>query len=75
MIKAKLTQIGSSLGLILPKEAIIKLHIKKGDTIYLCETSDGYSLTPYDDEFAHQMKLAEEIMHDNKDVLKVLSKL
>jgi putative addiction module antidote len=74
MIKAKVTTVGNSLGIILPKEALHKLHVKKGDVLYLCETPDGYALSPYDEVFITQMELAEDIMRENKDVLKVLSK-
>jgi hypothetical protein len=38
------------------------------------ETPDGYHLTPYDPDFERQMKLAEEIMHDDRDLLRALSK-
>lgn len=74
MIQVKVTTIGNSLGLILPKEALAKLHIKKGDIVYLCESAEGYTLTPYDQAFIEQMTVAEQIMHDDKDVLKVLAK-
>jgi putative addiction module antidote len=73
MIQAKITTVGNSLGLVLPKEALAKLHVKKGDVVYLCESPEGYTLTPYDEAFIKQMTLAENIMHDDKDVLKVLA--
>ncbi len=73
MIKAKVTTVGNSVGLVLPKEVLAKLRVKKGDVLYLCETPDGYTVTPYDKDFVEQMTLAEEIMHDDKDVLKVLA--
>jgi len=73
MIHAKVTTIGNSLGLVLPKEALAKLRVKKGDVVYLCESFEGYTLTPYDEEFVKQMTLAEDIMHKDKDVLKVLA--
>jgi putative addiction module antidote len=74
MLQVKVTSIGNSLGIVLPKEALSKLHAKKGDTVYLCDSPEGYTLTPYDQEFAKQMAVAEEVMHDKKDVLKVLAK-
>ncbi len=74
MFKTKVTAIGNSLGVVLPKEALAKMHVKKGDVLYVCETPSGYSITPYDEEFVRQMTAAEEIMHEDKDVLKVLSK-
>ena len=60
---------------ILPKEAMARLRVKKGDTLYLTEAPDGgYRLTPYDPEFARQMTLAEEIMREDRDVLRALAK-
>jgi putative addiction module antidote len=73
MIQAKITTIGNSLGLVLPKEALAKLHAKKGDLLYLCESPDGYTLSAYNAEFVNQMMLAEAIMHKDKDILKVLA--
>ncbi len=73
MIQAKITTVGNSVGLILPKEALAKLRVKKGDVLYLCETPEGYTLTPYNKEFIQQMTLSEEIMHADRDVLKILA--
>ena len=44
----KLTQIDNSVGVILPKEALSRLKLTKGETVFLTETPDGYALTPYD---------------------------
>ena len=44
----KLTQIGNSVGVVLPKEALARLKLSKGESIFLTETPDGYALTPYD---------------------------
>ena len=75
MVTVKVTTVGSSAGFILNKEAMAHLKVKKGDTVYLTEAPDGgYRLTPYDPEFERQMSLAEEIMHQDREVLKVLAK-
>ena len=75
MISFKVTTIGSSSGVILTKEAMARLKVRKGDTLYLTEAPDGsYRLTPYDPDFARQMKLAEDIMHEDREVLRALSK-
>jgi hypothetical protein len=43
--------------------------------LYLTEAADGgYRLTPYNPEFARQMPLAEDIMHDDRKVLRALAK-
>jgi putative addiction module antidote len=72
--KLKITTVGASAGIILNKEVMARLRVKKGDLLYLTEAPGGYRLTPYDPEFERQMKLAEEIMHDDRDILKALSK-
>lgn len=75
MLSLKVTTVGSSAGFILPKEALAFLKVQKGDTLYLTEAPDGsYRLTPYDPEFERQMSLAEEIMHEDRDVLRALAK-
>lgn len=74
-LSLKITTVGASAGVILTKEAMTKLRVKKGDTLYLTETPDGgYRLTPYNPDFARQLALAEEIMHDDREVLRALAK-
>lgn len=73
-IPLKVTAVGNSTGLVLPKEALAKLKVAKGDTVYLTETPEGYVLTPYDDAFAEQVEAAEEDMRRYRDVLRELAK-
>ena len=70
----KITTVGASSGIILNKEAMARLRVKKGDRLYLTEAPGGYRLTPYDPEFARQMEQAEQIMHDDREVLRRLAK-
>ncbi len=75
MLSFKITTVGSSAGIILTKEAMALLKVKKGDILYLTEApGGGYRLTPYDPEFSRQMALSEEIMHDDREVLRALAK-
>ena len=70
----KITTVGASAGVILTKEAMAHLKVKKGDTLYLTEApGGGYRLTPYNPDFERQMALAEEIMHDDREILRVLA--
>ena len=73
-MKAKVSQIGNSLGLILPKEAATRLKVKKGDSVFLTETADGYRITPYDPEFELQMTAAREGMSAYRNALRELAK-
>ncbi len=75
MLRFKVTTVGASAGFILTKEAMARLKVRKGDTVYLTESPDGgYRLTPYNPDFERQMELAEEIMHEDRDILRALSK-
>lgn len=73
-MRVTVTQIGNSTGLILPKEAAARLKIKKGDSVFLTETPDGYSLTPYDPEFEDQMAVARRGMKKYRNALHELAK-
>ncbi|MXZ28975.1 MAG: transcriptional regulator [Gammaproteobacteria bacterium] len=71
----KITTVGASSGIILTKEAMARLRVKKGDRLYLTEApGDAFRLTPYDPEFARQMELVEQIMHEDREVLRALAK-
>ena len=72
-MKLKITTIGNSAGVILPKELMARLRVDKGDELYAIETPDGIRLTTYDPEFAAQMELAENIMRDRRDLLRKLA--
>lgn len=74
MPKLKITTIGASAGLILNKEVMTRLRVKKGDSLFLTEAPGGFRVTPYDPEFERQFIAAEEIMHEDRDVLRALSK-
>ena len=69
----KLTSIGNSTGLILPRELLRQLRVDKGDLLHVVETDRGIELTPYDPEFASQMELAETVMREDRDVLRKLA--
>jgi putative addiction module antidote len=72
-MKLKITAIGNSAGVILPKELLAKLRVDKGDELYALETPDGIRLTTYDPDFAAQMEVAERIMRDHRELLRKLA--
>jgi putative addiction module antidote len=74
MSALKLSQIGNSLGVILPKDVLARLKLVKGDTVFLTEASNGITLTPYDPELEEQIKLGREFMHDYRDTFHQLAK-
>jgi len=62
------------LGVVLPKDAVNRLKVAKGDSVYLTESPDGYRLTPYDPAFEQQMSVARGIMKKRRAVLRELAK-
>jgi len=75
MIALKLTQIGNSVGVILPREALAKLGVAKGDTLYLTEGPGGdMRLSAYDAEVAEEVLLGEEFMDRYRDTFRALAK-
>lgn len=70
----KLTKVGSSTGAVFPKELLALLRVGPGDTLYVSETPDGgVRLTACDPAFAAKMAAAEEIMRDDRDILRILA--
>jgi putative addiction module antidote len=74
MSALKLTQIGNSVGVILPKELLAKLGVGKGDTLYAIDQPDGVKLTVADPEFESQLEVAREVMKRRYNVLRELAK-
>lgn len=69
----KLTTVGNSVGIVLPKELLERLRVSKGDILHVAETPNGLELTPYDEAFAKQMAVAEQVMREDRDVLRKLA--
>ena len=69
----KITAIGNSIGVILPKEVLARLRVNKGDSLYVTETPQGVELTAYDEKYAGQMEAGEKVMREDRDVLRKLA--
>jgi putative addiction module antidote len=70
----KLTQIGNSLGLILPKDVLARLKLEKGDTVFVTETPNGLAVTPYDPGLEEQIEAGRAFMRDFRDTFHELAK-
>ena len=71
----KLIPIGNSTGAIFPKEMLARLRADRGDQLFVTESPDGsFRISAFDAEFAHQMELAETIMREDREILRVLAK-
>jgi len=72
-MKLKITTVGNSAGIILPKELLARLRLGKGDTLYVTELADGVKLSPFDPMLAKQMEVAERIMRKDRNLLRKLA--
>lgn len=73
-MKLKITTVGNSAGVVLPKELLARLRVAKGDSLYATELPDGVKLTPFDPQLAGQMEVAERVMREDRNVLRKLAK-
>lgn len=72
-MKLKVTTVGNSAGVILPKELLARLRLEKGDALYATELPDGIKLTPFDSKLAEQMEVANRVMRKRRTLLRKLS--
>jgi putative addiction module antidote len=73
-MELKLIGIGNSVGVVLPKEMLVKLGLHKGDTVHAVETADGLRLTVADPDFEAQMDVARRLTKKWHNVLRELAK-
>lgn len=71
--KLKVSAIGNSTGVILPRDVLERLRVDRGDELMVRETPDGIVLSPFDPEKARQMDVAEKIMRKRRNLLKKLA--
>ena len=74
MASLKVTQIGNSLGVILPREITERLRLEKGDELAVVDTANGVELTPYDPGFGEKMKAARRLSKRYRNALRELAK-
>ena len=69
----KLVKVGNSTGVVVPREMLARLRVSQGDSIYLSEAPDGYRISATNPDFEKKMALAEKIMREDRDILRVLA--
>ena len=72
--KVKLSQIGNSLGVIFPKEALAVMQVGKGDTLTFTSAPDGFRVTPYDLDQKSQFEVMRHVMKKRRNALCELAK-
>ena len=74
-IETKVRRIGNSLGIVLPKEALQRLHVEEGRALYLTEApEESLMITPERPGFKDIMALAEDGMNRYRNALRELAK-
>jgi putative addiction module antidote len=69
----KITKIGNSAGIVLPKDLLARLRVGVGDTLYVTEAPDGIRITAADPDFAEKMAVAERVLREDQDILRILA--
>lgn len=70
----KITKIGNSAGVILPKEVLAHLNAGIGETLSVVTTPRGVELSVVEPDFEAQMTAAREVMRRRKRALRELAK-
>ena len=70
----KIKKIGNSAGIVLPKDVLARLRAEIGDELFISESPDGIRLTATNPDLSEQMRIAEEIMREDRDILRELAK-
>jgi putative addiction module antidote len=74
-MKIEIKRIGNSDGLILPREFMQRLDLKRGQQLHLIELAGGgFQVLPYDPDFDQTVTIAGEVMDEYRDTLATLAK-
>ncbi len=74
MSALKLTAIGTSTGLVIPKELLTRLRVAKGDTLFAVETPNGLLLSTLNPDVAAQVELGRKVMKQYRETMTRLAK-
>ena len=72
--RLKITKIGNSAGVILPKDLLAHLDSEIGGELTVMTTPRGIELSVPEDDFEEQMRVAREVMRKRKRALAELAK-
>ncbi len=73
-MQLKITKIGNSAGIILPKDVLTHLDTNIGDSLSVNKTPRGIELSCPEPDFDAQMAVAREVMARRKRALAELAK-
>jgi putative addiction module antidote len=73
-MKIEIKKIGNSDGLILPRELMARLDLRRGQQLHITELAGGgFQVLPYDPDFEKAMNIADEVMDEYRDTLATLA--
>jgi putative addiction module antidote len=67
MTALELTQIGNSVGVILPKDAPARLQLKKDDPLLVTVAASRVMLTPYEPTFDQPLEIGRQFMREHRE--------
>jgi putative addiction module antidote len=70
----KITKVGNSAAIILPKELLAKLDVAVGEMVSVTRTARGIELGRAEPDFDVQMAVARDVMERRKRALRELAK-
>jgi len=74
-MKIEIKKIGNSDGVILPRELMQRLDLKRGQQLYVVELAGGgFQAMPYDPDFEKMMEVADQTMDEYRDTISALAK-
>ena len=69
----KVTTVGHSLAVTIPKELVNRFHLQKGDEVFIRETPEGFEVSPFDPDFNEAMEAAAVVAKQYKNALRALA--
>lgn len=73
MSALKVTTVGNSLGVILPKELLAHLRVQRGDHLHVFVTPRGIELSTFDPAVEEQMEVGRSVMKRYRNTLRKLA--
>lgn len=73
-MQLKISKIGNSAGIVLPKDVLAHLDVAVGETLTLTKTPRGIELSMPQPDFDAQMAVARDVMARRKRALAELAK-
>ena len=72
-MRTKITSIGNSTGLIIPKELAAAMNAQKGDSVFILPTKDGFIVSQCDPDVERQLEIAKKLSGKYREVFQKLA--